>query len=576
MAAGYYLVASDGGVFSYGDAVFYGSTGSIHLNQPVVGMAVVPGGGGYWLVASDGGIFSYGDATFYGSTGSMHLNQPVVGMAATPSGHGYWLVAADGGIFSYGDASFHGSTGSLVLNKPIVGMITGPAGAGYFLVASDGGIFSFGTAPFYGSLGGLPIKNPIVAAAVTPTGNGYWFTDSAGLVSNFGSADYYGSAPSNLFRPIVGMAEAPGALAPSSARRIPPAPTATTSATYQCNSLPGGVHQIGIVQVDGELLGDHQPLPGRGAPVGRQRAQPLHLPDLRTSATTSPGVTATVSCNAGYQAGIYAYNDAFNAGGGSTAMPWWLDVETADANWSGNLERERPVRAGSAQRTARDRGHRRCRHLRQPGRLEQHRRQLPTQSCPTGWPTTYRSPSGPGSCADYSNWVAAGASLPGPPQIVQYDSGPVAGSPATTTTTTPASAPDPAAACATSGARPFANADLNTLHAEGFTHTVRDIDWRSQVERHSLGWVCAFEATRLIGFVNVAWDGGVHAFVIDTVVAGDRRHAGIGRGLLDVAERESRAAGCEWLHVDFEEDLRAFYLGACGFTTTPAGLIALR
>jgi GNAT superfamily N-acetyltransferase len=122
----------------------------------------------------------------------------------------------------------------------------------------------------------------------------------------------------------------------------------------------------------------------------------------------------------------------------------------------------------------------------------------------------------------------------------------------------------------------FANQDLNTLHAEGFTHAVRDIDWRSQVERHSLGWVCAFEATRLIGFVNVAWDGGVHAFVIDTVVAGDRQHAGIGRGLLDVAERESRAAGCEWLHVDFEEDLRAFYLGACGFTPTPAGLIALR
>jgi GNAT superfamily N-acetyltransferase len=122
----------------------------------------------------------------------------------------------------------------------------------------------------------------------------------------------------------------------------------------------------------------------------------------------------------------------------------------------------------------------------------------------------------------------------------------------------------------------FANADLNTLHAEGFTHTVPDIDWRGQVERHSLGWVCAFEATRLIGFVNVAWDGGVHAFVVDTVVAGDRRHAGIGRGLLHVAERESRAAGCEWLHVDFEEDLRSFYLGACGFTTTPAGLIALR
>ena len=67
-------------------------------------MTPTPDGRGYWLVASDGGIFSYGDAYFYGSTGSITLNKPVVGMAATPSGHGYWLVASDGGIFSYGDA----------------------------------------------------------------------------------------------------------------------------------------------------------------------------------------------------------------------------------------------------------------------------------------------------------------------------------------------------------------------------------------------------------------------------------------------------------------------------------------
>jgi GNAT superfamily N-acetyltransferase len=122
---------------------------------------------------------------------------------------------------------------------------------------------------------------------------------------------------------------------------------------------------------------------------------------------------------------------------------------------------------------------------------------------------------------------------------------------------------------------PFANADVDGLHAEGFAHGVLDIDWRGQVERHSLGWVCAFEAARLIGFVNVAWDGAQHAFVLDTLVAPDRRHAGIGRALVERAAQESVAAGCAWLHVDFEEELSAFYLGACGFTPTPAGLIAL-
>ena len=75
-------------------------------------MAVTPDGGGYWLVASDGGVFAYGDAVFYGSAGNLHLTKPVVGMAVTPDGGGYWLVASDGGVFSYGDAAFHGSTGN--------------------------------------------------------------------------------------------------------------------------------------------------------------------------------------------------------------------------------------------------------------------------------------------------------------------------------------------------------------------------------------------------------------------------------------------------------------------------------
>jgi hypothetical protein len=63
----------------------------------------------YWLVASDGGIFTFGTAIFYGSTGNLHLNAPIVGMASTPDGQGYWLVGSDGGVFAFGDAGFHGS-----------------------------------------------------------------------------------------------------------------------------------------------------------------------------------------------------------------------------------------------------------------------------------------------------------------------------------------------------------------------------------------------------------------------------------------------------------------------------------
>jgi GNAT superfamily N-acetyltransferase len=121
----------------------------------------------------------------------------------------------------------------------------------------------------------------------------------------------------------------------------------------------------------------------------------------------------------------------------------------------------------------------------------------------------------------------------------------------------------------------FTSDELNVLHAEGFEHDLLDWDWRDQVERHSLGWVIARDDEGLAGFDNVVWDGGSHAFVIDTLVATRARRRGIGVDLVRAAGREARAAGCEWLHVDFEDHLRAFSFDACGFTPTNAGLIEL-
>ena len=204
--AGYWLVASDGGIFSYGDAQFYGSTGSLTLNRPIVGMAATPDGGGYWLVAADGGIFTYGDATFYGSTGALHLNAPIVGMAATPDGGGYWLVASDGGIFSYGDAQFYGSTGAIHLNAAVIGMAASPDGGGYWLVANDGGIFNYGDAGFYGSAGSLHLNAPVVGMDASIDGGGYWLVATDGGIFSYGDAGFFGSAGGiRLNAPIVGM-----------------------------------------------------------------------------------------------------------------------------------------------------------------------------------------------------------------------------------------------------------------------------------------------------------------------------------------------------------------------------------
>jgi N-acetylmuramoyl-L-alanine amidase len=205
---GYWLVGSDGGIFSYGDARFSGSTGALHLNAPVAGMAAAPGGG-YWLVARDGGVFNYGTAGFFGSAGALALNAPIVGMAATRDGGGYWLVASDGGIFSYGDAPFWGSTGGTPLNAPVVGMAVTPSGGGYWLVASDGGIFSYGDAQFSGSTGALHLNAPVVGMAAAPPG-GYWLVASDGGIFSYGEASYFGSLGGTVLpSAVVGMAATP-------------------------------------------------------------------------------------------------------------------------------------------------------------------------------------------------------------------------------------------------------------------------------------------------------------------------------------------------------------------------------
>ena len=237
VASGYWLVASDGGVFAYGDARFYGSTGSLHLNEPIVGMAATPDGEGYWLVASDGGIFAFGDAGFYGSTGGhppqqahrghgrhprrrgllagglrrRHLRlrrrrastaPPAASTSTSPSSAwpprrtaratGWWPPTAASSPSA--TPHFYGSTGGIHPQQAHRGHgRRRPTASGYWLVASDGGIFAFGDARFYGSTGGIHLNEPIVGMAATSDGGGYWLVASDGGIFAFGDAAFYGS-----------------------------------------------------------------------------------------------------------------------------------------------------------------------------------------------------------------------------------------------------------------------------------------------------------------------------------------------------------------------------------------------
>jgi GNAT superfamily N-acetyltransferase len=122
----------------------------------------------------------------------------------------------------------------------------------------------------------------------------------------------------------------------------------------------------------------------------------------------------------------------------------------------------------------------------------------------------------------------------------------------------------------------FDNDEFHVLHAEAFETRIFDDDWVALTAEHSLGWVTAKEEQRLVGFLNVIWDGLVHAWIQDVMVAGSHRGHGIATRLVAIAREHAASAECEWLHVDFDDDLKPFYFEACGFRPTNAGLIALR
>ena len=164
-------------------APHFGDMNGQHLNKPVVGMAPTANGEGYWLFAGDGGIFTFGNARFLGSTGGMGIPAPIVAMAATPTNNGYWMAGSDGSIYNFGDARAYGSMRGTALNQPVVGMVPTPTGRGYWMVAADGGIFTFGDAVFKGSTANQRPATPIVG--MVPYGTGYAIVTENGTVYPF-------------------------------------------------------------------------------------------------------------------------------------------------------------------------------------------------------------------------------------------------------------------------------------------------------------------------------------------------------------------------------------------------------
>jgi hypothetical protein len=247
---GYWLVGSDGGIFTFGSAQFYGSTGSLRLQRPVVGIVPTADRGGYWLDASDGGIFAFGDAGFYGSIPGLGLHPagsgspnslaaPIVGMVPSADGRGYFMVASDGGVFAFGDARFAGSCPGIVggCSGAAVAVMPDASGNGYWLVTQSGHVYTFGDAPYYGAPG--PQGSPVTSAVRTPDGNGYWILFAGGGIADYGDAGNFGSPAGQM-----------GGFNPASAIF-----TTADGGGYWVSSADGAVANYGDAPNDGSMLG---------------------------------------------------------------------------------------------------------------------------------------------------------------------------------------------------------------------------------------------------------------------------------------------------------------------------------
>jgi hypothetical protein len=247
---GYWLVGSDGGIFTFGSALFHGSTGNLVLQRPVVGITPTANEDGYWLVASDGGVFAF-NAPFVGSIPGLGLHPagsglgnslaaPIVGIVPSVNDQGYYMVASDGGVFAF-NSNFAGSCPGIGgCSGAAVAVAPDASGNGYWLVTATGHVYTFGDATFYGAPGLQ--GSPITAMVRTPDGGGYWILDANGQV--FG----YGDAANNLGGPTGSV----GGLNPATSIFA-----TSDGGGYWVASADGSVFAYGDAPNDGSMAGTH-------------------------------------------------------------------------------------------------------------------------------------------------------------------------------------------------------------------------------------------------------------------------------------------------------------------------------
>ncbi|HEX6348401.1 MAG TPA: hypothetical protein VF160_03305 [Candidatus Dormibacteraeota bacterium] len=184
------------------------SPDSAQARQP--GPAAPPPAGGYNILTGFGGIYSFGNAGYYGNLIDRGYPGPAIGLAETPDGLGYDILNTAGAIYTFGDAQYHGNLLDHGYPSPAVAIAVTPSGGGYAILNSSGALYTFGDAPYFGNLLDHGFPGPAVSFAYTPSGRGYSILTASGAIYSFGDAVYYGNLLDHGYPgPATGLAPSP-------------------------------------------------------------------------------------------------------------------------------------------------------------------------------------------------------------------------------------------------------------------------------------------------------------------------------------------------------------------------------
>jgi SpoIID/LytB domain protein len=207
---GYHILNRAGGIYTFGNAKYFGNLIDRGYPGPGIGLADTPDGKGYAILNTGGGLYTFGNAKYYGNLIDRGYPGPAVAISMTPSGQGYAILNSGGGLYTFGDAKYFGNLIDKGYPGRAVSLSYTPSGKGYVILTDAGALYTFGDAAYRGNLIDHGFPGPAVSVAHTRAGGGYYILTQSGALYSFDYAPYFGNLLDNGFPgPAVALSTTP-------------------------------------------------------------------------------------------------------------------------------------------------------------------------------------------------------------------------------------------------------------------------------------------------------------------------------------------------------------------------------